>query len=114
MLGDAGELMHQCAPAYDSVVVYFHLSGNLGCIPDDDIVFHDTIVRYMRVSHDQAVISYNRLTFGGRSAINRHAFAYCGIITNFSGCDFSLTLQVLWDSGHYRTRENPAIFAPIL
>ena len=111
MFGDAGELVYQGSTADDGKVIYLHLSGNLGGIPDNDVVLQHTVVSHVRIGHDEAIVAYDRLAFGGCSAVDGDALAQGGVVSDLCGGDFTFELQILWDSGYDSTGEYLAVLA---
>lgn len=51
------ELMHQTSAAYYGAVVDHHLSCQLCGIGDNHIIAYHTVVSYMCVSHDEAIVA---------------------------------------------------------
>ena len=54
----------------------------------------------MGIGHNQAIVSDNSFTFGGRSAVDGYAFAKNGVVSDFGSCNFSFKFQVLRDAGN--------------
>jgi hypothetical protein len=109
MLGDTGELMNQATPADDGVVVYLHLTGYLGGIAYDNIVFQQAIMRHMAIGHDQAIVPDDGTSLGGCAPVYGYTFADGGMVANLGGGYFSHKLQVLRDAGNDGARKNAAI-----
>ena len=54
----------------------------------------------MGIGHNQAIVADNGFAFGGCSAIDGHAFAENGVVSDFGSCNFSFKFQVLRDTGN--------------
>ena len=111
MLRDAGKLVHQRAAADDGIVVDFDLARQLGRIPDDDIILQDTIVRHVRIGHNEAVAPDDRPPLRGRAAVDRHALAERRIVSDFSCRNLPFELQVLRNARDDGAREDAAVIA---
>ena len=65
----------------------------------------------MRVSHQEAITSNNRLATRSRTTIDRHAFTYHRMITDNSDAILTNEFQVLGDPRDDRPRVNVAVLA---
>ena len=65
----------------------------------------------MGIGHNQAIVADNGFAFRGCSAIDGHAFAENGVVSDFGSCNFSFKFQVLRDTGNNGSGKYLAIIA---
>ena len=94
--------MNETATAEDGIIIHLHFASQLNGIAHDNMVVENAVVRYMAISHDQAVVAYHGLTLGGRTAVYGSAFADDRTITDDGQGLFTLELQILRNSAHHR------------
>jgi len=83
----------------------------LGIITHYAIIAYEAIMSKMTISHDQAIFSNHRLVPVLGPTVNRYKLTDGGAIANIYVGVFALELQILWNSGNYGTREDPAILS---
>src|SRR5690606_9800750 len=89
------KLMQGTRSANNRPVVNGNMAGHLDRINQNTIVANDTIVGYMYISHQEAILSNNGFEFIMRATAYGNAFADYGVITNKGFCFFTGKLQVL-------------------
>src|SRR3990172_1728810 len=95
MLTDMHKLMDGCEPADDHPIPKDNMPAECNTISENDIVSKLTIVRHMRVRHEQAVLSDAGDPAYCSGPIQGHEFAHNRIVSNFKVRFFSRILQVL-------------------
>jgi CMP-2-keto-3-deoxyoctulosonic acid synthetase len=109
MPANSNKLLHANEPFQDSIVFNFNMAGKVYIIGKDDVIPQNAIVRYMRVRHQQIMRSHGSASGSDSTAIDCDKLPNCGIIANFSGCNFTIELEVLRNGGNDRARKDAAM-----
>src|SRR5690606_3165847 len=105
------KLMHGYHTSQHHKITYGDVPRQGTVIRENAVIAHDTVVRDMAISLNQAIFADNGLPLVFRAAVYRHALADGCVIADFGGGFFAVKLQVLRNARNNSPRENPAIFA---
>ena len=109
MLRDTNKLMDQRSTTQDSIVIYLYFASYLGSITQNHMISELTVMSNMRISHKQAVATYDGLTTRGGSTIDCSTLANSRMITDDRYTIFSCKLEILRNPPNNCSRMNMAV-----
>jgi hypothetical protein len=110
---DLGKLVGFGTASDDSPVIDLGLSCQADIANEDAMVSDHAVVGYMGIRHYQGVVADfgNILAAGLGSAVDCRAFAYGNVVSQLDGSDFTIELEILWDSPDYSTGIDLAVLS---
>ena len=92
---DMAELVNENVGADDGVVVYYHLTGKLGRVADNQAAAEHAVVSHVNGLHQEVVAAYYGLALRGCTTRDSNVLTDAVVIAHLAGCHLALELQVL-------------------
>ena len=92
---DMAELVNENVGADDGVVVYYHLTGKLGRVADNQAAAEHAVVSHVNGLHQEVVAAYYGLALRGCTTRDSNVLTDTVVIAHLAGCLLALELQVL-------------------
>lgn len=89
------ELVNENVGADDGVVVYYHLTGKLGRVADNQAAAEHAVVSHVNGLHQEVVAAYYGLALRGCTTRDSNVLTDAVVIAHLAGCLLALELQVL-------------------
>src|SRR5690554_576870 len=80
MFANSNKLMYGCQTTYNSKISYGYMTCQSHTICNNYVIPDNTIVCYVCISHNKAVVSHHSLSRCCRTTVDGHTFADCCII----------------------------------
>ena len=92
---DMAELVNENVGADDGVVVYYHLTGKLGRVADNQAAAEHAVVSHVNGLHQEVVAAYYGLALRGCTTRDSNVLTDTVVVANLACCLLALELQIL-------------------
>ena len=92
---DMAELVNENVGADDGVVIYYHLTGKLGRVADNQAAAEHAVVSHVNGLHQEVVAAYYGLALRGCTTRDSNVLTDTVVIANLACCLLALELQIL-------------------